>query len=72
MYTQPEPSEYTEGVTQSLFGKERMRWAPSPFGVAVSVTSELRVYPGLTRNLPSSPILGLAGRKIRVKVALCA
>jgi len=46
--------ESTDGVSQSLPGREFLRWAPSPFGATVSFTEELRVYPGLTRNPPSA------------------
>jgi len=30
--------EFTEGVSQSLPGREFLHWAPSPFGVTVNYT----------------------------------
>ena len=48
-----EPSILPKRVAQILPGRKCSRWALSPFGVTVSFTLELNVYPGLTRN-PSS------------------
>ena len=46
--------ESTEGVSQKLPGREFLRWAPSRFGVTISFTYELGVYPGLARDPPSA------------------
>ena len=48
--------ESTEGVSQNRSPRSFLRWATSPFGVTVSCTSELGVYPGLSRN-PSSALI---------------
>jgi len=37
---------FTDFTREGIFAL----WAPSPFGVTVSFTSELEVYPGLPRN----------------------
>jgi len=39
--------ESTEGVSQIILGREFSRWAPSPFGVTVSLTLRVRSLPGL-------------------------
>ena len=60
--------ESTKGGSQSLHGREFLRWAPSPFGVTVSFTSELGVYPVFTPKPPFSPILDSTVRGFRARI----